>query len=154
MGLKLRKLEAELRRFPKIGLDSSVLVYHLEDLRPYSELTELVIHSVATGASTGILSTITLTELLVKPFAEKRLDRVTALETFVSTFPNLVCVPPGMGIAREGARLRTDYNLRTPDALIAATALAEGASALVTNDARLRRASAEGIEIVVLDDYL
>ena len=40
-------------------------------------------------------------------------------------------------IAEEAARLRAEYNIRTPDAIQMATAIHEGASFFLTNDARL-----------------
>lgn len=32
------RLAAELARYKRVGLDSSILIYHLEDLAPYAEL--------------------------------------------------------------------------------------------------------------------
>jgi predicted nucleic acid-binding protein len=52
------------------------------------------------------------------------------------------------------ARLRAQYNLRTPDALHVATARNEGAEWLVTNDHRLRRVEAEGIRVWLFDDHV
>jgi predicted nucleic acid-binding protein len=47
--------------------------------------------------------------------------------------------------AKAAARLRAKYNVRTLDALLVATALDEKAAAFLTNDPRLRRLQAEGI---------
>jgi predicted nucleic acid-binding protein len=57
-------------------------------------------------------------------------------------------------MAKEAARLRATYGIRTPDALLVATALGEKAEAFLTNDTDLRRLKAEGIAVVVLDDYV
>jgi len=46
--------------------------------------------------------------------------------------------------------LRAEHNLRTPDAVQIATAVHEGASFLLTNDIRLRRAPA--LRVIVLAD--
>jgi predicted nucleic acid-binding protein len=51
-----------------------------------------------------------------------------------------------------GAHLRAEYNLRTPDAIQAATALSCGATGFVSNDAGFRRVT--GLDIMVLDDLL
>jgi predicted nucleic acid-binding protein len=54
-------------------------------------------------------------------------------------FPNLHWVAPDLKIADYAARLRAAYGLRTPDALQAATAVAEKTTAFVTNDAVFTR---------------
>jgi len=100
-----------------------------------------------------VLSTLSVTELLVQPFMEGRRDRLAVLERFILSLPNTRLIPPDYRIAREAARLRAAYGVRTPDALLTATALSEKADAFVTNDARLRRLKGEGIGVVVLDDY-
>lgn len=152
--MKGGRLVTDLRRFPKVALDSSILIYHLEDAEPYSGLTEIALAAVAEGAPAAVLSTISVTELLVKPFADGREDRVVVFEKFVLSLPNATIVPPGYRAAREAARLRARYDLRTPDALLIATAIDEKAEALLTNDGRLRRLKPEGLAVLVLEDYL
>ena len=145
---------AEFRRFARVGLDSSILIYHLEDVAPYSDLTEAAFVAIAEGSPSAVLSTISVTELLVEPFAGGQQDRVLAVERFVLSLPGTALVPPNYTTAKEAARLRARYGIRTPDALLLATALAEKAEAFVTNDTRLRRLKGEGIAIMVLDDYV
>lgn len=137
-----------------MGLDSPVLVYHLEDVEPYSVLTEAAFAAIAEGSPVAVLSTLSITELLVQPFAEGHADRVAAFERFVLSLPNTALVPPSYPIAKEAARLRAGHSIRTPDALLIATALGEKAGAFLTNDTGLRRLKAEGITVVVLDDYV
>ena len=79
MGLSTGRFLKDTRRFDRLGLDSALLIYHLADIEPYSALTEVVFSAVASGSSSAILSTISLTELLVKPLAQ---GRVEAVETF------------------------------------------------------------------------
>jgi len=147
------KFAKELAHFKKIALDTSILIYHLEDVQPYSELTEVVFVMLANGSFTGIFSTLSVTELLVKPFAEGKEEQIAACERFIRSLPNTVLVAPGYEIARKAASLRGRYRLRTPDALLLSTALNEKAEAFLTNDTRLRGVEAEGIAILVLDDY-
>ncbi len=148
------RLAAELARHGRVGLDSSILIYHLEGLMPYAELTELVFSRLAKGDLSGVISTISVTELLVKPFALGKKQQVIACEQFLQGLPHTTIVAPDYEIAKEGARLRGSYGLRTPDALLLSTALKEGARAFLTNDEGLKRVESEGIAILVLDDYL
>jgi predicted nucleic acid-binding protein len=119
-----------------------------------SELTELVFAAVAAGSAASIFSTISLTELLVKPFAEGRTDAIERFERFLLALPNAKIVAPTYAIAKEAARLRGKYRIRTPDALLVSTAIQEGAKAFVTNDDRLKRLGAEGITVLVLENYV
>ncbi len=148
------RLAAALARSKRVGLDSSILIYHLEDLAPYAGLTELVFTLLAKGKFSAILSTISVTELLVKPMASGREDHIEACERFLQGLPYTEIVAPDYEIAREAARLRARYGLRTPDALLLSTSLRRGAEAFLTNDAGVKRAKVEGIAIVLLDDYL
>lgn len=56
MGVNPEKFHKDLRRFESLGLDSAVLIYHLEDVEPYSELTELVFSAVASGSAASSVS--------------------------------------------------------------------------------------------------
>lgn len=154
MAVKAARLAAELRKFKRIGLDSSILIYHLGDTAPYSALTEVAFAEISAGTPEGVLSTIAVTEALVKPFADAAPEGVAAFERFVLSLPNTVLAAPGYLAAKEAARLRARYGIRAPDALLIATTREEGAQAFLTNDTGLRRLKAEGLAIVVLDDYL
>lgn len=153
MAVRAARLVAELARFARVGVDTSILIYHLDDTKPYSDLTEVAFGAIAGGSPGAVLSTISVTELLVKPYADGDTDRIQALERFILSIPNTALIPPGYGVAKDAARLRAKYGIRVPDALLVATARSEHAQAFLTNDARLRRLKGE-ITIVVLDDYV
>jgi len=148
------EFQKELKKLKKVGLDSSILIYHLEDLEPYANLTENIFAAVAEGFLSAVLSTVSVTELLVQPFAAGQQDRIAAFERFLFSLPNTELKSPDYPIAREAARLRSKYKLRTPDALLLATSINEKTDAFITNDGRLRTLKAEGLVILVLDDFL
>lgn len=148
------RLAAELAKHRKAGLDSVILIYHLEGLAPYAELTEVIFTALARGQLQVVLSTISVTELLVKPFVTGQEERIHACEQFLLGLPSTSLMAPEYEVAKRAARLRAQYGLRTPDALLLATALEAGASVFLTNDAQLRRAEKEGMAFIILDDYL
>lgn len=154
MAVKLARFLAEFRKFRRVGLDTSTLIYHLEDVEPYSELTEAAFTAIAKGSPAGILSTISATELLVQPIADGQNERVLSCERFLLSFPNTALIPPSYPIAKEAARLRAAYGIRTPDALLAATTLVEHGEAFLTNDRDLRRLKGEGLAVLVLEEFL
>jgi predicted nucleic acid-binding protein len=151
---KNKRLATDLARARKVGLDSSILIYHLEGLAPYAELTETLFSLLAQGMFMAVISTISITELLVKPFSEGNTTAITVCERFLHELPHTAIVAPHSAIAREAARLRAYYKLRTPDALVLGTALVEEAKAFLTNDADLKRVHKEGLVILLLEDYL
>ena len=97
-------------------------------------------------------STITMLELLVQPYRLADIDRVNRFYALLATFPHLEWIAPTLTIADLGARLRAEYNLKTPDALQAATALTCGATSFISNDPAFRRVA--GLEVIVLDELL
>jgi predicted nucleic acid-binding protein len=90
-------------------------------------------------------------ELLVQPYRLSDIDRVNKF-SLLSTFPHPERVAPTLRIADTGAQLRAEHNLRTPDALQAATALACHATGFISNDGAVR--SVAGLEVILLDDLL
>ena len=148
-----KKLASDLARRRKVALDSSILIYHLEDLAPYAELTQVAFALLAQGTFSAVISTISVTELLAKPFAERKEQSILMCERFLQGLPHTAMVAPSYSIAREAARLRGRYALRTPDALLLGTALHEGAKALLTNDEQFKQIRGEGIAIILLNDY-
>ena len=62
----------------------------------------------------------------------------------------MTCLPISLSVLEGAARLRAAHNLKTPDAIHAATALAEGCSLFVTNDQGFRRVP--GLRVAVLGE--
>jgi predicted nucleic acid-binding protein len=153
VAVRRGRFTSDLHRFSKVALDSSVLIYHLEGVEPYADLTEATFAAIGEGTPVAVLSTLSVTELLVQPFVEGRRDRVEAFERFILSLPNTELIAPSYAAAKEAARLRARYKIGTPDALLLATALTDRADGFLTNDRRLLRLKVEGISVVVLDDY-
>jgi predicted nucleic acid-binding protein len=100
----------------------------------------------------AVTSTITMLELLVQPYRLSDIDRVNQFYALLSSYPHLTWVAPALEIADLGARLRAEHNLRTPDALQAATAIACSTTAFISNDPVFKRLGT--LEVAILDDFL
>jgi len=100
----------------------------------------------------AVTSTITMLELLVQPYRLFDIDRVNQFYALLSSYPRLTWVAPTLEIADLGARLRAEHNLRTPDALQAATALSGEATGFISNDPVFRRIG--NLDVAILDDFL
>ena len=65
-------------------------------------------------------------------------------------FTEVRLVPATRALWEDAAAIRAGLNLRTPDALHAATSIQEGCTLFVTNDGAFRRIA--GLSVVVLDE--
>ncbi len=154
MGVKKSTFETIIFEKKKISLDSSVFIYHLEDINPYSNLTQHLFAEISRSNLIYVVSVLCITELLTKPYQSKDLKKVKVLEEFILSMPSAVLAPIDFEIAKEAARIRGTYGFRTPDALFIATTLKNNCDAFVTNDLTLKRVSSKEMEILVLDEFL
>jgi predicted nucleic acid-binding protein len=90
-----------------------------------------------------------MTELLVQPYREGGMSRIKAFYSLLTTYPNLDWIAPDLATADLAAQIRARNRLRTPDALLAATAANAGATGLITNDPIFTRIA--NFETLVLD---
>jgi predicted nucleic acid-binding protein len=129
-----RSLEAAIPPGRLLVLDTSVVLAYLAGSERASRAASWVVDDcIGRERNPGALSMITVTETLVRPFQRGPAALATA-ETFLRHFGRLQLVDVTYAIAREAARLRAGSKLRTPDALVVATALISGATVVITND--------------------
>ncbi|MCS7240456.1 MAG: type II toxin-antitoxin system VapC family toxin [Candidatus Bipolaricaulota bacterium] len=149
-------MEARLRdllgRHRRLGLDTSVLIYHFEDVPPYSSFTEALFCAAGRGEVELLIPSLCVAELLVKPWEAGEEKAKEALSLLLG-LPSARFLPPGVEEAHAAARLRARYGLRLPDALILATVQAAGATALLTNDREFLKVK-EGVDVILLDECL
>jgi predicted nucleic acid-binding protein len=89
---------------------------------------------------------------LVQPYRLNDIDQVNHLYAMFSTYPHLDWIEPTLPVADRAAQLRGGLNLKTPDALQAATALAAQATGFVSNDPVFKRVT--DLDVLVLDEVL
>ena len=139
-------------------LDTSVVIAYIDRRDRASPVASGVIDGlVRSGRNPGIISVVTVAEVLVGP--ERSGDRALYAEIaeFLTQLPGLRIQEIDLRIAQGAATIRARYRLRLADALIIATGLVAGAGRIVSNDrewsARLP-ASEIGATVVLLDDHL
>ena len=143
------RLTAPLGDHARIGLDTLIFIYHLEQHPRYLALTRDLLSGIESGRWTAVASTVALMELTVRPWQLERPDVARAYEDALIHFPNLLLADVTRDVARQAAQLRAAYELRPADALHAATALAHEATAFVTNDRDFARF--DRLDVVLLD---
>lgn len=137
--VNLSALERFLKKHKRIGLDSNILIYFIEGDPRYQNHTRKIFESVEAGHSLGVCSTLSLLEVLVQPYREKDEELANRFFGLLTTYPHLAWVDLSKDIADLGAQLRARYNLKTPDAILLATAIRSGTTGFIGNDIQLKR---------------
>lgn len=137
-------------RHRNIAIDSNILIYLFEGSGHDADRASEIIDAIASGVVRGSLATIGLSEVLTRP---ARLGHGSLLERYaeeIRSIEHLRLVALSAEIAIDAAWVRGGGGMRLPDAVHLASAVADGATAFITNDRRLR--STPRLEIVSLAD--
>lgn len=124
----------------KVYLDANIFIYALEGIEPWATCLAEVFASLEAGKWQAVTSSLSIAECLVKPFDLSREDLVQLYRTAFSPRPHLTIVPLREEILVSAARLRGLHKFKLPDALHISTALDQGCTSFMTNDAGFRRA--------------
>ncbi len=134
----------------RIGLDTNIFIYFLEDHPRYGSWCASLFELIERGHTSAVTSTVTLLELLVQPYREKKEDLAQKIFALVGTYPKLDWAPVTLELADQAAELRARYRLSTPDAIQLATAIGDKAARFYGNDRGLRRV--KEMECLIVDD--
>jgi predicted nucleic acid-binding protein len=134
-----------------VYLETTAVIYTVERYPTYWPLLEPLWMTAQTQAIEIVSSELTLLEALVGPLKSGNPILEQAFESaLLGTEMRLL--PITQVILREAARLRAAINLKTPDALHAATAQLAQVALFVSNDLDFRKVP--GLPVVILDDLL
>lgn len=140
-----------LARHRRISLDSNVLIYVLDATGDAADRAAEILDAVEAGTVSATMSTIGLTEVLTGPARQGDGARFELLATELRAIRHLRWVDVRPEIAVDAAWLHGAGDLGLEDAVHVATARASGATALITNDRRIR--SRRGLEVIYLSDF-
>lgn len=135
----------------KVYTDSSIFIYTVESNPNFFALLQPLWAKFQTGEIEIVSSELTLMETLVVPLRNSDTSLVTAYEQLLLT-RGIQIMPITQSILKDAARLRATTNLKTPDALHAATAFAASCTMFLTNDRAFRNVS--GLAVTVLSEVL
>ena len=126
-----------LARHHRIALDANAFIYLFESAGTLAMATGAILDAAELGRITVVVSTMALAEIAVGPVA-------TGDETLVERYADAVrgargvqIVPLTADIAIDVGIIRGRHKVQIPDAVHLATARQAGATAIVTNDARM-----------------
>lgn len=134
----------------RVALDTAPIVYFLGGYSPRDEVLAQLLELASARRIELVASVLTESELLVGALAAGR-DREAAAIGELFDGPVLRAAPVSRAVARTAADLRARLRLKLIDAVVAATALEEGCTALVGNDQDFRKLGAT-LTYVHVDD--
>lgn len=135
-----------------VALDSAVFIYYAEAHPAYLPVVDPLFDAADREDLTIVTSAVTLLEVLVVPYRAGNLALANRYESLLTQSRGVIVREIDRAQLRAAAQLRSITGMRAPDALQVAAALAEGCTAFVTNDRRLR--ALPGLSIFQLDDYI
>lgn len=125
--------------FDRVVLDTSSCIYYLEGPpNPRRDRLMPLFAAAEQGTMIIVLPTIVVVELLTGPLRAGDREAEASARLFVSHTPGVEVHDVTFAVACKAAELRAKYQLRTPDAVILATAVV-GADGVIGNDAAWRR---------------
>ena len=134
-----------------IYVDTAPVIYSIEQHPEDFALLDPLWEASESGHIQVVSSELILLETLAG--ALKRNDpQLLADYERVLTKGEMRLIPISAALLRDAAGLRATVNLKTPDAIHAATALASGCAQLITNDKDLKRVSA--LNVIVLRELV
>jgi predicted nucleic acid-binding protein len=139
VGTGIARKRVDWRSAELIALDTSPILYLVEDSPTHAARVLPVFLSIERGERQAIASSLALLEILVAPYRARDEAHRPRLRGLLLSFPNLTWVDVDLATADRAAYLRARYALRTPDAIHLASALQFHADLFLTNDRRLRR---------------
>jgi predicted nucleic acid-binding protein len=132
-----------------VAIDANVLIYLLEDDPDLGDRAQALLDAIADGGLEGRMSAVALTEVLVGPARSGDTAGFESLADEIRSLP-LMVIPIDARTAEDAAWIRGQAGLDLADSIHVAAARASGATALVTNDRRIR--SRPQLEVVYLDE--
>jgi predicted nucleic acid-binding protein len=142
--------QLKLPAFGAVYVDTNAVIYRLERIEPYLTASGPLWDALDAGLASVVTSELTLLEVLVKPLRQGNSALASLYRTVLFGTIGLTSVPITRSILETAAQLRAVCQLKTPDAIHAATALEQGARLFVRNDAGFRRVA--GLPIAVLNE--
>lgn len=139
------KEKIKLTGFRKIGIDTNIFIYHLQNVAEFKTETDVVFEALEQGSLLAVTSIVAKAELLSYKRPREIIEDLK--EKFEST-PGLSVFDVDEKVALKAAELRRKYNFRLPDAIQIASAIVAKAGAFLTNDGRLKKC--KEIKVIVI----
>lgn len=144
------KVSTALQSVHRLFLDSSAVIYYIDENPAYLPVMDLIFDQVDANLIRAVTSPVTLAECLVLPIRDQDALKQQIFIDII-TLPEMAdFIPSGREVAQQAAVMRVRYNLKLPDALQIATAIAANCDAFLTNDEQLKRV--QELNVIVIKE--
>jgi predicted nucleic acid-binding protein len=133
-----------------VYVDTCAFIYQVEKIEPFYSAGRPLWDALHAGKLDVYTSGLTLLEVLVKPLRHGNQALAARYRDILSDTERLTCMPITPPVLETAARERAATNLKTPDAIHAASGLECYCSLFVTNDPVFRRV--KGLNVAVLSE--
>jgi predicted nucleic acid-binding protein len=134
-----------------VYVDTAPIIYTVERHADYEALLLPLWAALDARIIEVVTSELTLLETLVKPLRDSKQALIDEYEKLL-TATNIKTQPITASILQDAAKIRAITNLRTPDAIHAATALSLGSRQFITNDTDYRKLNS--LFVVILKEII
>jgi predicted nucleic acid-binding protein len=134
------------------ALDTAIFIYFIEENPRFLGIVRPVFEAMDRGALECVTSGLTLLEVLVVPYRLGNSSLAERYDVLLTRSRGLRLVDLDRPLLRSAARLRAAIDLKPPDAIQVAAALAGRCSAFLTSDRKIR--AVPGLKILQLRDYV
>lgn len=141
------------RQTKTIFIDTAPIIYFVEANPVWGPVVKQIIEHAISRRIRFISSVVTLSEVLVKSFADRDELLQARFRQLLCTAKNVTLLEITVEIGELAAKLRGSYPaLKGMDALQLAAAILSGSDLFLTNDNKLRQITE--IKVVLLEDYM
>lgn len=133
------KLGTALYQINRFFLDAAPVIYYIDANPAYFDLMDQIFTWIESSSIRVVTSPITLAECLILPIRQNNLSQQQLFIDIITAQDTADFIETTASIARTAAEICARYNLKLPDALQVATAIASNCEAFLTNDAQLKQ---------------
>lgn len=142
MSLLSPKLLEKKLAGKRILVDSNIIIYLLEEIKDYAELSKVLFNLVENEQAEAVVSALSIAEVMQGPVKKNMSGIAVQVKEYLLNFPNMKIQAVDEhvleGVGRD-KRIGWDV-LRVVDSLILASVICNDVDLIVSNDRHFRRA--------------
>ena len=122
----------------KVYLDANIFIYAIEQVTPYRDVIGDLFEQIDAKNLLAYTSTLTLAEVLVKPFMDNNQALIDIYENLLLDANIINLAEINQQILIQSAQYRSKFNLKLPDAIHLATSKQLATDFFLTNDKAIK----------------
>ncbi len=118
----------------RISIDTNIILNVINREKIFFNSSKQLLDKISNGDIHGVISTIVLSEVLTGFYMNNDMVSPKMFKEGLIENPNFLIVPVTSEIADLAAKIRSNNNIKLPDAIIISTAVISKSDYLVSND--------------------